>query len=127
MCVYGVYIEYVYISMNISMCVCLYVSVVSARVCVCVCVRVSMEVNLDLCRCLFVSILFVLSGKGPNDLSYIFHHYTPARPLRPVENNLLVMPTVRTKHVDVLCFLLLFSFLYAISAFFLLFYFSIFL
>lgn len=39
-----------------------------------------------------------LNGIGPNYLSDMFQQYTPARTLRSQRRNLLVTPTVETKH-----------------------------
>ena len=37
-----------------------------------------------------------LNGTGPNYLSDMFQQYTPARPLRSLEKNLLIIPTEGT-------------------------------
>ena len=39
-----------------------------------------------------------VNGAGPKYLSDMFQQYTPSRPLRSQEKNLLVKPAVRTKH-----------------------------
>ncbi len=40
----------------------------------------------------------LLNGGGPKYLTNMFHQYTSARPLRSLEQNMLVIPTVGAQH-----------------------------